>query len=287
MSEPVGAILGNVESVRPGKRELWPIMLALFLMYFPTYLNLLENVWVKPEGSHGPIVFVMVLWLYYKKIHEKSPKDSKPNYVVGAIFLLLGFLLYLPGRMFGIYVFDVGSQIPILFGIYLIVFGNQTLKKMFWPTLFFAFVVPLPSFLIDPLTSELKETVSYLVDAILYSFGYPISRNGVVLQLGGYQLLIADACSGLNSMFALSGLGIIYIAMSSINNRIHVLLLLLSILPVAFAANIIRVLVLAMVTYHFGDGAGMVVHDAAAIIEFFSALFFIFLVDRFLAKMLP
>ncbi len=37
--------------------------------------------------------------------------------------------------------------------------------------------------------------------------GYPIARNGVVLMIGQYDLLIADACSGLNSMVALSGLG--------------------------------------------------------------------------------
>ncbi len=71
-------------------------------------------------------------------------------------------------------------------------------------------------------------------------------------MIGQYDLLIADACSGLNSMVALTGLGLIYVYVVSRYSRWHNALLLLSVLPVAFAANVIRVMALLLVTYYFG-----------------------------------
>jgi hypothetical protein len=45
---------------------------------------------------------------------------------------------------------------------------------------------------------------------LLYALGYPVGRIGVILTWGQYQLLVADACAGLNSMFTLEALGLLY-----------------------------------------------------------------------------
>src|SRR5207344_1473437 len=97
---------------------------------------------------------------------------------------------------------------------------------------------------------------SSAAENILHAAGYPIGRTGVVLIVGQYQLLVADACSGLNSMFSLSALGFLYLYLMRRASVLHNALIVASILPIAFAANIVRVLVLILVTYHFGDAAG-------------------------------
>ena len=53
-------------------------------------------------------------------------------------------------------------------------------------------MVPLPRFFVDALTGPLKRNVSEIAERLLYFAGYPIARNGVMLTIGQYQLLVAD-----------------------------------------------------------------------------------------------
>ncbi|MCV4655922.1 archaeosortase/exosortase family protein, partial [Escherichia coli] len=84
-------------------------------------------------------------------------------------------------------------------------------RVLAFPLLFLVFMVPLPQMVIDSVTASLKQAVSAIDEDLLYFIGYPIARSGVVLMVGQYQLLVADACSGLNSMFSLTSLGVLYL----------------------------------------------------------------------------
>ena len=70
--------------------------------------------------------------------------------------------------------------------------------------------VPLPEALVAAVTAPLKTAVSYVASGLLYNMGLPVGRSGVMLTVGQYQLLVADACAGLNSMFTLEALGMLY-----------------------------------------------------------------------------
>jgi exosortase len=128
----------------------------------------------------------------------------------------------------------------------------------------------------------LKDWVSATVDTTLHAFGYPIARNGVLLVIGPYRLLIADACSGLNSMVALSGVGLLYVYLAGHQSRARNAILLASILPIAFAANIVRVLLLVLITYYQGEGAGRAFHDNAGLLEVLLAFGAFFALDALL-----
>jgi exosortase len=141
-------------------------------------------------------------------------------------------------------------------------------------------MVPVPQAVIDAITGALKQNVSVLAENILYSAGYPIARSGVVLTIGQYQLLVADACSGLNSMFSLSALGLLYLYLTNSGSTVRNAVLLAAILPTAFVANVVRVMVLVLVTYYLGDEAGQgFVHGFAGMILFLIALVTLFAVD--------
>ncbi len=152
-----------------------------------------------------------------------------------------------------------------------------------FPILFIAFMLPLPGPFVDALTGPLKQSVSWIAESILYSIGYPIARSGVTLSIGQYQLLVADACSGLNSMFSLAALGVLYLHLVQHASRWRNALILLSIVPIAFVANVIRVMILVLVTYHFGDEAGQgAIHGAAGMVLFAIALVLFFGLDALL-----
>ena len=117
--------------------------------------------------------------------------------------------------------------------------------------------------------------------------GYPIARNGVVLTIGQYQLLVADACSGINSMFSLSAIGLLYLHLIRYKSWLHNGLILASLLPIAFCANIMRVMLLVLVTYHFGDEAGQgFIHKFSGMVLFVAALIILLLLDTILARVI-
>ncbi|MBQ1765961.1 MAG: archaeosortase/exosortase family protein, partial [Aquincola sp.] len=140
---------------------------------------------------------------------------------------------------------------------------------------------PLPSVLVQIVTVPLKMAVSYVAEVILYQFGYPIARTGVILAIGPYQLLVADACAGLNSMFTLEALGLLYMNLMNYTSVARNVILAALVIPISFAANIIRVMILALVTYHFGDEAGQgFVHGFAGMVLFMVALVLILATDK-------
>jgi len=258
----------------------WPVMLGLLMLYIPTYIQLTSTLWQQSENGHGPLIFIAALWLISRRWNVFISANQGSGTVLASLLLFLGLITYVLGRSQDIILLEVGSQIPVLLACVWLLCGWQAVKKLWFPIIFLIFLVPLPGFLVDALTTPLKQYVSYVVEYVLYAVGYPIGRSGVVLTMGHYQLLVADACSGLNSMFSLTALGLLYIYLRGGRGQLHNGLLLLSIIPIAFVANIFRVIALVLITYYFGDAAGQgFMHDFAGIAEFFIAMVVLFATD--------
>lgn len=268
-------------------KQAWPVIFGLLVMYVPTYLKLVDTVWTDDAYAHGPIVLMVVLWLIWDKRTVFSKPAEQIATGMGGMLLGFGLLCYVLGRSQDILLLEVGSQIPVFAGAILLLQGKSALRSLWFPLLFVVFMVPLPGFILDSLTGPLKIQVSWIVEDILYWFGYPIARNGTIITIGAYQLLVADACSGLNSMYSLSAMGILFMYLRGRTGLVHNGLLLASLLPVAFAANIVRVIALVLITYYMGDAAGQgFLHDLSGIVEFVVALLFIFLLDGVLAMLM-
>lgn len=280
----MSSILESAQLTRVAAPNDWwkwlPVVIGLAVLYLPTFYDLNRTLWNDEEHLHGPIVLMVVVWLFWHKRNALLSGDDRPAVLAGAGMLALGLLLYVFGRSQAIILFEVGSIIPVLSGLIVFLRGWQVLRRLWFPLLFIVFMVPLPGILVDALTGPLKHQVSVIAEALLYAGGYPIARNGIVLTIGQYQLLVADACSGLNSMYSLSAMGLLYLYLMHYSNRWRNGVLIASILPIAFAANIMRVLILVLITYHFGDEAGQgFVHGLAGIVLFLIALSMLFALD--------
>lgn len=263
------------------QRLIWLVALAGFaVMYLPTYWWAFNTIWQTEEQAHGAIVLVVVAWLFWHKREVILNAASKPNSMLGWPLFLFGLLLYIVGRAMNISIFEIGSQIPVLMGALLILAGWPAVRAAWFPLLYVVFMIPLPGILVDALTVPLKEWISVITTNTLYAFGYPIARNGVMLTIGQYELLVADACSGLHSMFSLSALGILFMYLTARTSVLHNAIMLLSILPIAFAANIVRVIVLVLITYHLGDEMGQgFLHGTASIVLLLMSLGFLLMLD--------
>jgi exosortase B len=252
----------------------WLLLLAGWAaMYGPTYWDLASTIWRTDEQFHGVIILVVIAWLIWDKRLAVIAALPAPRPLAGGALFGFGLLLYVIGRSQDILIFEVGSQISVLAGALLFLHGTTALRALWFPILYFVFMVPLPGFLVDAMTGPLKQWVSVIAESLLYAAGYPIARSGVMLSIGQYQLLVADACSGLHSMYSLSALGLLYLYLMHRRSWLQNAIMVASILPIAFAANIARATILVLITYHFGDEAGQgFLHDLAGLSIFIVAL---------------
>ncbi|MBP6367253.1 MAG: exosortase B [Nitrosomonas sp.] len=266
------------------KLEWLPILVGVLVLYIPTFFNLINGIWTREEHAHGPIILILSFWLMYRRWPELLNKSEKTSaQTVGWVIFLIALILYIIGRSQQILLFEIGSFVIVLMAILLIKFGYIALKIMWFPLFFLLFMIPLPGQLVSFLTMPMKMAVSYVAENILFWIDYPIARNGVVLQIGQYQLLVADACAGLQTLLTLEALGLFYLNLVQHSSLFRNVALAILIVPISFTANVIRVIVLTLVTFHYGDAAGQgFLHEFAGLVLFTTALILIISSDGFL-----
>jgi len=264
--------------------EWLPVLLGLLALYLPTFYSLANGVWAKEEQAHGPIILFLSLWLIYRKWPEMMKRsEGQSTSVLGWIIFIITLLLYVVGRSQQILIFEIGSFVTALLSIFLIKRGSSALKAMWFPIFFLLFMIPLPGTFVSLLTMPMKMAVSYVAENILFWANYPIARNGVILQIGQYQLLVADACAGLQTLLTLEALGLFYLNLVQHTSIFRNVALAILIIPISFTANVIRVIVLTLITFHYGDAAGQgFLHGFAGMVLFLSALLLILGVDTLL-----
>lgn len=285
MSQSTQAAAGRKAIFPPGiDRVVLGLLLAgFFVLYLPSYVDVARTVWTTDEQGHGPIILAVSLCLLYQQRHALAALPAQPSLALGVPLLALGLVSYALGRSQSFLGLEVGSQILVLCALTLCFSGRRALRLIWFPLFFLAFMTPLPEVLVADVTAPLKSAVSTVSANLLYALGYPVSRAGVVLNVGQYQLLVADACAGLNSMFTLEALGLLYMNLMQYTSVARNLTLTILVVPIAFCANVVRVMILVLVTYHFGDAAGQgFVHGFAGMVLFLVGLMLVLFTDYLL-----
>ncbi|MGO4479267.1 exosortase B [Massilia sp. 2TAF26] len=271
----------SMRSFRAALPEWWPVLLGLAVLFVPTFYDLFTGAWVGEEQGHGPIIFGLALWLIYRKWPEMLEATTPPRASwTGWPILAIGLLTHMLGRSQKILMLEVLSIILVMMSVLLIKRGGRSMRVLWFPFFFMIFMVPLPSEFVAAVTMPMKMAVSWGTEHILFAFGYPISRSGVILQIGQYQLLVADACAGLQTLLTLEALGLFYLNLMRHPSAFRNVGLALFIIPISFSANVIRVIVLTLITYYYGDAAGQgFLHGFAGMVLFVTALVLILSID--------
>jgi exosortase B len=263
----------------PLPTDVVALSLGLLGMFLLTLRDLLFNqdagLWNKGEHSHGPIMLGLSLWLLWTRWQEFTGKvnGTAPGSWIAWPLFAMGMAFYVPGRALGIIYFEVFAFIPMLIGVVALVGGLPLINKLKFPLFFLVFMVPIPGFVLEPISQFVKLHISISVTEILWRMGYPISHTGVIMTIGQYQLLVADACAGMRTLFMLEAMGIFYLNVVRHTSLMRNVVLSILIVPISFTANMLRVMFLALLTYHFGDEVGQgYLHGFAGIVLFVIAL---------------
>jgi len=267
--------------------EHWILWLAIAVLAVPTAITLGQQVWATEAGAQGPIVLFTGIWLLSRKFDQMRAEAVRGASWLTGLMLAGGLTLYVFGRAYDFISLEVAGLYGVCLAYLHAYVGFRVLLKNWFPLLYLGFIVPPPGWLIDSMTAPLKEFVSHVATNLLQLCGIPIMREGVTLMVAQYQLLVEDACSGMNSLTGLIAISLFYIYLLRNASWRYSLFLVCLVVPIAIVANIIRIIVLVLLTYFFGDGVAQgFLHVTAGLFLFATALALVFAVDNLMSSLL-
>jgi exosortase len=276
-----------VEGGTRGFISRYPVLVVgLAALLLPTLYAMATQSWTREEGVHGPIVLATAGWLIWRRWDEIIANARPGSPRIAILGIVIGMAFYIFGRAYGFLVLEVGGLYLTGIAIAYSFIGWRMLRKLWFPILYLGFAVPLPGWFLDSLTLPLKYFVSDVVTRLMSALGYPIVQVGVTLYIAQYQLLVEDACAGLNSIISLTAISLFYIYLLHNSSWRYAAVLFALVLPIALAANVIRVIILVLITYYLGDEMAQgYLHDGAGIVTFVVALLLIFVIDGLLTPL--
>lgn len=290
MSLPPLAVQGPV--TRPfGTRSLPEASIVVFAvglaaLLLPTLLRLAQLSWSTEAGAHGPIVLVTGLWLVWSSRHAFARPDPQPALPV-MIGLALLLPLYVVGRVTSILMLECLALYGILLLVAYLRWGGTLLRRLWFPFFYFLFLITPPENWVFVATRPLKAALSTAAVDVLAWAGFAIGSTGTMIQIEGYQLLVATACSGINSLIGISAISMLYVYLRRGSAPRYAFVLTLLVLPVAVLTNFVRILLLVLATWWWGeDVAQGAAHQAVSLAMFTLALMFLLALDAVLHPLL-
>ncbi|MEY4765155.1 MAG: hypothetical protein RI907_1828 [Pseudomonadota bacterium] len=266
--------------------SVWPVALGWLALALPSLWDYQFGTWVAYSQGHELLLLGVVGWLIWRArdVLKQAPAPESGVVAWLAIAACLGG--YWLGRTQEFIRVELLSLWGLSVALIWMHAGWRGLRATGFALAFALFAMPLPFSWVLALTAPLKTAVSVVAATVLQAFDYPVARTGVVLTVGQYQLLVAEACAGLSSMFTLEAMGLLYSHLMARASWGYNFTLAVMAIPVAFLSNVVRVMILVLVTYHFGDAVGQgFVHNFSGAVLFGVALVLMALVDTVLKRL--
>jgi exosortase len=257
------------------------LALGLAALVLPTMIEVARVSGSTEQGGHGPLVLATGGWLLWREL-KASKVERRPGQLIPGLVLLVPLVaLFVVARITGVLEIEAFAMYGALITSAYLLFGGAVIRAIWFPLVYLAFTLPPPDSVVAAVTQPVKIGISHWAVSLLDMLGYPVANSGVTIQIGQYQLLVAAACAGLNSIVTLGALCLFYVYLRHRSNFTAFLVISVAAIPIAIVSNFIRVLVLVLVTYYLGESAAQgFVHDFAGLLMFAVALLTVFAVDQ-------
>lgn len=222
-----------------------------------------------------------VLWMERKSILETLHTSVLGHPVLGFVFFIVGSFFSVAGGV-------APSLVAEILGLFFIAAGfvasfapSNYLRSALFITFAGIVIVILGSIGPSLLSSELAVTLAALSAKVLSATILPVVANGVTLYFGQYSATVTKDCSGMNSIFSLTALSILYLRERINRKPWHIAIMVAIIIPVAVLTNFMRVMLVVLATWYVGDWfAQSIFHETIGIVAFILALLILTLIDR-------
>ena len=225
--------------------------LAIAIVPFLDALSELYDIWnLRPEYSHGTLIPLLSLFLIWRKRNWLSRAELRGSWW-GVPIMALGLFMWFAGELSTTYSIVHYGFLVVLYGMIIALTGWRVFRELLAPLVLLLFMVPLPAFLIQGLSLQLQLLSSKIGVSLIRLAGISVFVEGNVIDLGVYQLQVAEACDGLRYLFPLMTLGFLF-AYFFRGPLWKKLVLFFATIPLAIGMNVIRIAIIGITVEHWG-----------------------------------
>ena len=228
--------------------------------------------WRNENFRNNWVMLLFSAFVIYRNRQALAQARTRPSAIgLGVVALsltahVLGYRTQLP-RL------SLGASVGVFWGIPYAIWGWDVAKLLLFPA-GYAFLCFCGSMLVE-VTMPLRLMASAIATTFLQGAGIEAVRRGTVVFSaagGGFQFDVADACSGLRSLTAMTALAAPYAYLTMTGFWPRLVLFGLSV-PLAMLANALRIFSLGLVAEWIGmDLAMMLYHDLSGLLVFLLSL---------------
>lgn len=259
------------------------VLAGAVLFYWPA-LRYMFDMWSKPvfEGadySHGYLIPFVTLFFVWRRRAELAAARG-PRRPAALLLVGLALLLHIVGVRTQFLRFSLMSFILFLWSGSLYLFGLGVARRLIFPLCYLVFCIPL-NFL-DTLSFRLRMLTTVISAGLLNGLGIETARRGSAILAADFSFDVADPCSGIRSLLALTALTAAY---ANFSQRVwwKQWLLFLSSVPIAMVGNIARITTVGIVAQVWGQEKAVgVYHDWSGYIIYGVAVLMMLGVERVL-----
>ena len=252
----------------------------------PCIVMLAQRSWNTDQGAHGPLILSIGLWMLWHEYQRHRTLAAFGRLPLALALLSLAATGFVMGQMVGAVTLLCLAAWAGMVAVLYAYIGGAALKKLWFPVLFFLFVIPPSYAIVGPATRALKLWLSSTAIDSLAALGYEVAVSGNALYIDQYELQLEAACAGLNSMVSLLAMGLFYAYLRRGSGVRYMIVLAALIIPVAIIANLVRVLALILLVHYVGPSIlDTLLHPLAGFVLFFAALALLIVADAFLSRL--
>jgi exosortase len=256
---------------------------CIAVLYSPILYQLYSARWDSIDYTHAYFILPVTLWLIWRKrkdikVLPPTPAESQK----ALITLVIGLAMFALGWRKDYLFVSTLSLIPVSFGLIAYLYGPKAAGALRFPLLYLLLMVPPPLGILDAITLPLRYFTSTMAYILLKSFFFSVTKDGLILSVEGQQIYLEPACSGFRSLITLFSLGLLYAYLTKGSFK-KKMILLASIIPLALFGNLIRVVIICLLAYYFGeDVAQGFFHSFSGFVVFIIALLGLTAIEGFL-----
>lgn len=264
-----------------GSLRLVFAILVLALAYLPLLALHGRLLWAREHYQFFPLLLPAAIALAFRRYAElkslKAGSRSVAYALAGLAWVLLALAILLPSPGLS----PVAALVLLLSGAFSL--GGRSLVRCLLPAwLLLWLAVPLPGQFDSKLVASMQRLVSSSASQVLEVLGVLHARSGDVLEVGGRQLLVEEACSGIHSLLPVLACTLFWLGWHR-RPLAHSLLLLAAVFPWVLVGNVGRIVAVATldgrVGIDLGQGWG---HEALGFVLFAVMLGLVWSTDHWL-----
>jgi EpsI family protein len=231
------------------------ILAALFIVVNFETITLLVKDWFTYSASHGSLMFLVSVFIVWRKRKYFGQIKLQPNIILGIVLAALGCMMLVSGRMSITPSLEKISLIPTLLGLVLLLGGWNYLRALYVPIFYLIFTMSVFDTILSGQLIYFQRIAAYIATNVLNVLGLPVLRTGQTIALPHITLDVATACSGINHILALVGIAI-PLAFITQRTRLRKIVLVLEAFFIGILANGLRVTAIGLWT-HFNKNAAV------------------------------